>query len=246
MSEPSLPPPQIALRIPGAWSHPGELLERMPVGFRLTPESLILPDGTSLEFNPMPPDDQFAGIFRSSCRRPPQEDERAIVSRYTVNIGIAGPGGSLGAARTVMQAGAAIVRAGGAGVFIDNSLISHGGRDWISMTEDGSSDAVSFAFAAIVSGRDSLYTLGMHTVGRPDLEIRTRAGDDRGESFIEIVRYVCGSERQIDVGHVFADESGPLFQVVSRTSDDYPPEGPVHNPYGRLRITSMKDIATTN
>ena len=32
----------IALRIPGKWSHPRELLERLPAGCRLTPETLTL------------------------------------------------------------------------------------------------------------------------------------------------------------------------------------------------------------
>ena len=58
------------------------------------------------------------------------------------------------AARTMMQAGAAVVRAGGAGVFIDNSTPAHGGgSDWLDMTEDGGPDALSFAFVAIVRGK---------------------------------------------------------------------------------------------
>src|SRR5690242_3317930 len=113
--QPTNPAPNIALRIPGNWSHPGELLERLPEGFRLTPEELILKDGAKVEFIPMAPDDQFPQIFESSCRRPPSDDELAVVARYTVNVGLTGPGGSMEAASTMMQAGAALVRAGGAG-----------------------------------------------------------------------------------------------------------------------------------
>src|SRR5262245_12613484 len=47
--------PTVTLRIPGDWGHPGELLERMPDGFRLTPDHLILQDGTKLDFVPMQP-----------------------------------------------------------------------------------------------------------------------------------------------------------------------------------------------
>ena len=36
---------QIALRIPGTWGHPKELIERLPDGCRCTGEALILPDG---------------------------------------------------------------------------------------------------------------------------------------------------------------------------------------------------------
>lgn len=72
---------QTTLRIPGNWEHPGELIERLPTGFRLAPEALVMPDGTEIEFTPMPPDDQFAGIFKSSCRRPATDNEMQIANR---------------------------------------------------------------------------------------------------------------------------------------------------------------------
>src|SRR5438046_486252 len=106
--------PKVTLRVPGAWSHPKELLDRMPDGCRLTPESLLLPDGTEIEFTPMAPDRQFANIFKSACRRVPTDDELATLARYTVNVGLSGMGGSLESALAMMQAGAALVKAGGA------------------------------------------------------------------------------------------------------------------------------------
>ena len=105
-----VPPVEIALRIPGKWSHPRELIERLPAGFRFTPEALILPDAAQVEFGAMEADAQFAGIFRSSCRQPATDDELETVDGYTVNVVLSGPGGSMQAARTMMQAGAAIVR----------------------------------------------------------------------------------------------------------------------------------------
>ena len=123
--------PSITFRIPGDWSHPGELIERLPSGYRLTPDFLVLPSGDQIDFVGMEPDGEFASIFESSCRRPPTEDEMAVVARYTVNVGLTGRGGSLESALTMMQAGAAIVRAGGAGVFIDNSALAYGGDDWL-------------------------------------------------------------------------------------------------------------------
>src|SRR5689334_13276368 len=104
--------PRITLRIPGGWKNPKELLDRIPEGYRLTPDNLILPDGTEVEFNPMPPDDQFSYIFQSACRRPPTREELAILNHYRVNVGLSGPGGSMESALAMMQAGAAIVRAG--------------------------------------------------------------------------------------------------------------------------------------
>jgi hypothetical protein len=240
------PSSRITLRIPGDWSHPGELLERLPDGFRLTPEALLLPDGAQMEFTPMPPDDQFPQIFQSSCRRPPTNEELAIVNRYTVNVGLSGPVGSLESARTTMQAGAAVVRAGGAGVFIDNSALAHGGGDWIELTDDGGPDAISYAFASIIQGGREVYTMGMGVMGFPDLVMRSADLDEQGETIVDIIRYVCGGEKPIGLGHLLADEQGPRFQVVATTSDEFDTQSPMHNPFGRLRIMSVKDLAEGN
>ncbi|HVC95941.1 MAG TPA: hypothetical protein VND64_19785 [Pirellulales bacterium] len=237
---------RITLRIPGDWSHPKELLERLPAGVRLSATGLLLPDGTTIEFTPMPPDREFPRIFQSACRRPPTDDERAILARYRVNVGLSGAGGSMKSALEMMQAGAAIVRAGGAGVFIDNSAMAHGGDDWISMTEDGGPDAISFAFTSIIRGPQKVYTLGMQAMGFPDLLMSSSEVDARSETIVEIVRYICGGDRPIDVGHVLADEQGPRFQVVAKERDEFEAESSMHNPYGRLKIASLKEIAEGN
>src|SRR5207247_5586833 len=139
---------------------------------RLTGEALILPDKTEIGFGAAPADNQFAQIFRSSCRQPATEDELATVDGYTVNAFLSSPGGSMRAARTMMQAGAALVRAGGAGVFNDNSGLAHGGQDWLAMAEDGGPDALSFAFVAIIRGQADVWTVGMHGLGPRDIGMK--------------------------------------------------------------------------
>jgi hypothetical protein len=163
-----------------------------------------------------------------------------------VNVALSGAGGSLASALVMMQAGAAIVRAGGAGVFIDNSAMAHGGDDRISMTEDGGPDAISFAFTSIIRGPQKVYTMGMQVMGFPNLLMSSPDVDARGETIVEIVRYICGGDRPIDVGHVLMDEHGPRFQVVAKERDEFEAESAMHNPYGRLKIASLKEIAEGN
>jgi hypothetical protein len=208
---------------------------------------LVLPNGAKIEFIPMAPDDQFAGIFESSCRRPATDDELAVVARYTVNVGLTGPGGSMESALTMMQAGAAVVRAGGVGVFIDNSALAFGGNDWLELADDGGPEAISFAFASIVRGREEVYTMGMQVMGFPNLLMRSREIDDRGEAVIEIIRYVCGGGRPIGVGHVLADDQGrPRFQVIAKMDDEFEANSPMHSPFGLLKIVSAESIAEDN
>lgn len=245
MPEPASPV-TIALRIPGQWAGPQELVERLPAGCRVTAEGLILPDGTTVELGAMEADDQFAEIFRSSCRQPPSAEELAIVESYTVNVFLSGPGGSLAAARAMMQAAAALVRAGGAGVFIDNSTLAHGGGHWLEMTEDGSPDALSFAFVAIVRGQAEVWTMGMHVLGLRDIVMKRADVEVEGFDIVEVIRYLSRSEKPIDDGHLIADLSGPRFQAFTADSGDLPAGSPVHNPFGRLKLVSLRDNAEAN
>jgi hypothetical protein len=169
-----------------------------------------------------------------------------VLKNYQVNIGLTGPGGSMESALKVMQAAAAILQAGGAGVFIDNSALAHGGSDWLAMTADGGPEAISFAFVSIIRGPDEVFTMGMQILGFPDLLMNADDVDPRGDAAIEIIRYVCGCDRPIDVGHVLADENGPRFQIVSRDRDEFESDSPMHNPHGRLKLVSAQDIADSN
>ena len=243
MNEPTQPV-TIAFRIPGQWAHPGELIERLPVDHDLSEQGLTLPDGTLVAFGTAAADDQFAQIFRTSCREPATDDELETVDAYTVNVFLKGPGGSMDAARTMMQAAAAVVRAGGAGVFIDNSTLAHGGLNWIAMTDDGSADAVSFAFVGIIRGRVDVWTMGMHVLGLPDVIMKRTDADSF--DIVEVIRYMSLGEKPMGHGHVLADLDGPRFQAFLQDGDAKLAGSPMHNPFGRLRMVSMRDIAEAN
>lgn len=243
--ESDTPEIQIIFRIPGAWAGPKELIERLPEGYRLTPEALMLPDGSKVEFGAVPADDEFAGIFRSSCRNEPTEEEMATLDGYSVNVLLSGPGGSIQAAHRMMQAAAAFVQAGGAGVFIDNSALAHGGQNWLAMTDNGSADALSFAYVSIVSGKTDVWTMGMHTLGLHDLIMKhVDAKSDFG--IIEVMRYMAESDKPVGDGHLLCDQTGPRFRAVNQSSDEKLAGGPMHNPFGRLRLVSMREVAESN
>lgn len=239
-------PVMIALRIPGQWSHPRELVQRLPDGCRLTAESLFLPDKTEIEFGAAQADDQFAQIFRSSLRQPATEEELATVDDYAVNVFLRGPGGSLPAARTMMQAASVIVKAGGAGVFIDNSTLAHGGRLWLEMTDDGGPDALSFAYVTIIQGQAEVWTMGMHVLGLRDVVMKRADADADEFNIIEVIRYLCRGEKPVEDGHLLADFNGPRFQALFQDSAAEFAGSPLHNPFGRLKLVSIRDIAETN
>lgn len=244
MSEPSAPV-MVTLRIPGQWRHPSELTQRLPDGYRLAEDGLALPDGSRIGFGGVAPDDQFAEVFRSACRQPATADELAAVDGYTVNVILHGPGGSLDAARAMMQTGAAIIRAGGAGVFIDNCAMAHGGSNWIEMADDGGPDAVSFAFVSIIRGKSDVRTMGMHVLGLRDIVMK-RSDVEGGFDIVDVIRYLAASVKPVGDGHLIADLDGPRFRTVVQDDRESPAGSPMHNPFGRLRLVSMRDIAEAN
>jgi hypothetical protein len=245
MNDPTVPV-TVTLRIPGTWAHPTELAQRLPEGCHLTPDALVLSDGTEIEFGARKADDQFAQIFRSSCRQPATDEELATVDRYRVNVLLSGPGGSMESARAMMRAGAAVVRAGGAGVFIDNSALAHGGRNWLEMTDDGGPDALSFAFAAIIRGQSEVWTMGMHVLGLRDIVMKRSDLEAGGFDIVEVIRYLARGDKAVGDGHLMGDLDGPRFQVCAQDNPPDLPGGPMHNPFGRWKLVSMKDVAEAN
>jgi hypothetical protein len=241
MSSPAI---TINLRIPGQWKHPGELLKSIPPSYQLTPETLILKDGTSIEMNILPSDKKFFDIFSTSCRKPATPEEMVAIKNFTVNICLSGPGGSLEAALRMMEAASVILQAGGAGVFIDNSTVAHGATTWLAMTEDGGSDALSFAFVAIVQATHEVYTLGMHVLGFREIVMK-RADLEEDEDFdiVDVIRYVCAEVKPIKDSHVIADLEGPRFRCDFEPSSDEMKGSVLHNPFGRMRLVSLKDLA---
>lgn len=61
-----------------------------------------------------------------------------------------------------------------------------------------------------------------------------------------MIRYLSRNGKPIGDGHVIADLGGPWFQVVLQDVAADPAGSPVYNPFGRLKLVSMKDIAETN
>ncbi len=234
------------LRIPGKWSGPDELNSRLPAGYRLTPQQLQTPDGSQIHFSCRQPDQQFAQVFRGSCRVPAKASELEIVDHYRVNVCLIGPGGSLAATRTMMAAGAAIIRAGAGGVFIDNSGLSHGASSWLEMADDGGADALSFAFVNIIRGKKDIWTMGMHVLGYPDLTMPRGEPNYDQETMIDTLRYVVAGLKPIGDGHVLADEFGPRYQVRAIDGDHFSPDSPMHNPFGRLKLISFRSLAEKN
>ena len=67
-----------------------------------------------------------------------------------------------------------------------------------------------------------------------------------GFDIIEVIRYLAQSEKPIDDRHVIADLGGPRFQAFTQPCAQELIGSPMHNPFGRLKLVSLRDIAESN
>ena len=64
-------------------------------------------------------------------------------------------------------------------------------RDWLEMTDDGSPDAVSFAFVAIVRNQADVWTMGMHVLGLRDIVMKRADIEKDDFDIVEVIRYLA-------------------------------------------------------
>lgn len=75
------------------------------------------------------------------------------------------------------------------------------------------SHAGSKLYVRIVRGNLDVYTMGMHGLGLRDLVMKRSDMEVDGYDIIEVIRYMCASERPIDDGHLIADLDGPRSKL---------------------------------
>jgi hypothetical protein len=84
----------------------------------------------------------------------------------------------------------------------------------------------------------------MHTMGFAELALPRGAGDE--DAIVELLRWVCLRNLPIDEGDVLGDDDLPQFKAVARSYDDATADSPLYNPFGRLKILRLRDIADNN
>ncbi len=232
--------PEVTMRIPGAWSEPAEFFERLPPGCRSTAEGLAFADGSEFELNVLPADVEFPGIFAGACHKLPSESERAQVEAYRVNICLTGRGGNIEAAVQLMRAAAAVLAAGGAGVFVDNSGIAHGATDWLTLLDSADDGGVYWAFVSTVRRDDELYSVGMHVLGFRDAIIPRTGNDEYNcRSLHSFLGFTAFSGATIRDGDMVGDPVLPTYRAHVQPEDRFPADAPMFNRYGRWRLVPV-------
>ncbi len=229
-------PPSVVARIPGPWKQPTSLAQALPDGYRLSGGRLQLPGGRQVQFGAMAADSGFRKVFVSACRRPPLPEQRSAIDRCRAAVCLITPGGSMEAARRILEAAAAVVRAGGLGVLIDTSFIAHRRGDWLEHASHPGVDGLLRAFIRPLVSVDELWSLGMHAMGLRDI-VMPRSGDHEEDCITleSVLDYTLTTDLIIADGDLIGDIA-PRFRLHKEPSCRFGPDSPLHNPHGQWRL----------
>ena len=169
------------------------------------------------------------------------------IASHAVKVHVSGPGGSADAARAVMDAATALVRAGGYGVMVDNSGNAHGVDDWLALAGDTQPGGLYWAYVSVTGARDEFFSAGMHCLGFRDAEIldpeRLGAPDRNAVGFLlhNFLGYVYQSGIPVIDGDALGDEESAMFCARAHPCTRFRAGSPSHNPYGVWRLEPIED-----
>lgn len=239
-------PHVIQLRVPGPWASPRQLDERLAeakTGYHLDRGSLVHEkSGTKIEMAVTEHDAELAPLFRGCYNAHTMTEEQFVaLGAHTVKVHVHGPGGSPDAARPIVRAAAALVRAGGLGVFVDNSGLCHAPQDFLKLADDEQPGGVFWTFVALNGSRgddddepEAVWSTGMHCLGLREAELRDVPDDPKLAAFVihNFLGYAYQSGAVINDGDMLGAPDEPQFRVREEPDKRIPPDHPMHNPYG--------------
>jgi len=240
----------IELRVPGPWISPQQLRDALverKTGYELTADgSLRSPDGDLIEIGTSDHDDEIAQIFRGGHHGRMTEEELVLLGTHAVKVHVVGPGGSVDPARRVVRAAAALVRAGGYGVFVDNSGLCHGPEDFLKLADDEQPGGVFWAFVTATGDPDLVYSCGMHCLGLRDVELYDPPQDQQEAwtALHEFLGYSYQSGTELHDGdHMggLPDSGVPEYIMRDIPCTRFEPGTPFHNPFGVWELKRAAD-----
>jgi hypothetical protein len=182
-------------------------------------------------------DDEIAELFEHDGRLGFRELKE--IDAHKTKVHLAGPGGSVETARAMMDAAAAVVRAGAFGVMVDNSGNTHGKKDFLKLAEDREPGGMYWFYVASTGDRAEreLFSTGMHCLGFRDAELPDV--QDPQQAWLTLnnfLGYCYQSGVPISDGDPCGDEDEPQFRVRHLECHRVPRGTPFYNPFGVWRL----------
>ncbi|HEX8911707.1 MAG TPA: hypothetical protein VF796_05065 [Humisphaera sp.] len=244
---PHVDPPLIVFTIPGRWADAADLAARLaatPGGYVL--DGPVVRDtrtGRTYAADLLPHDDKLKDVFFLAGMGRMRKADVLAVGNHATAVRVKGFGGSAAAAVEMMRVASSLLGAGGLGVLVESSGVSHNRDDWLNLAGDRDPDGRYWAYVTLVGGKrdgdrpPEFYSCGMHALGHPDV-ITDVAPDPQAAWSIchQFNGFVQNHGDELNNGDPVGNEHEAQFRVRKVPCVHYPPGDLYHNPYGMWRI----------
>ena len=249
MQEENPNPVDIVLAVPGAWLSRAEIvtsLARKGRGFRLAGETPINPATEEIfDLEIAGHDPELMEAFIPVGRGQLSLQDFAALDNHTFTLYLTGPGGSLEMAKSIMDAAAALLRAGGMAVRVESSGAVHNAGQWLNCVRYQDSDIAALFHAFVILNRqdNQFFSCGMHNLGFRDGAILVKNSPDEPVQTLQtFLHYLLQESPDLRDGTIFSTQPGlPHYRLKGDTCKVYPPGDLLHNPYGLWRLNRVKD-----
>lgn len=233
--------PEMILCIPGPWKDRSELITSIvncDSGYIFAGRILMnLTSEYSCELDYCDRDPQMIGAFQAAGGHWSDTAEMAAIATHQSVVYLISDGGSREDAEATMLAAKALLKAGGLGVKVESAGLAHSPDAWIKMCQNFAQFSAHRALVVYITGRDEVYSCGMHNLGLWDA-ITTI---DNKQQAVELLRvftwYQFTESPELRAGQTFSvDAESDIYRLREYQGVDYGEESLFSNPYGTWEL----------
>ncbi|MCK1994816.1 DUF4261 domain-containing protein [Peribacillus muralis] len=237
---------QIIIGIPGKWKSRTELIQTVAS----TSEGYLLAGNIfhnsekNITFQAQIQDYEPAlkETFSYASKGSFPETLLAEINDHTFTVYILAEISGTGTVADLIDAGAAILRAGGLAVKIETSGMAHSKEDWLKLHHNPDILSVYAHFVTIIGEEDYYCSYGMKAFGLPDAVTLNTMSPKEAAALLNTFNYFHVGERPLFTnGETFSiRQDAPDFTLTSLQDFRYEEDHPFYNPFGLWNLGESK------
>ena len=146
------------------------------------------------------------------------------IDAHLIVLYLIGPGGSLDNARSMMDFGAGLVKAGGLAVKVETAGAGHSPAEWFRMGDKKTVADLFRAYVIVATGAETTYSCGMHNLGYRDAVI-TGTGEEDAYRLVTIpLLYARQEQPVLNSGETFSlTADSPYYRLKAEPCSKFGP-----------------------
>lgn len=180
------------------------------------------------------PDPGLENAFEIAGQGSIAQSDLELISQHTFTLYVTKDDPSLEAAKGMLRAGRALLKAGGIAVKVESAGIAHSAQQWLQISD--STDPFDFyrAYVTLVRGETTYYSCGMQNFGLADSSIPIRIDSATAATLLNQFNiYQLAEQPSLGNGHTFSvSATSPRFRLKKEKCRWYEVDNPLHNSFG--------------